>query len=187
MRCCSPRTLTCSTAADMLPYSWCSWGGAPPRDCSLPSTPLKMAHGRSRGAHKLQHGICAHDRHAHGERTLLCKQNRSNRLLKYYLTTKEMSLISLPVAIPNTCNIVLTAMEDGRFGLAKASSPKLRIGARQEVSGAGCEQRQVIVLETLLIHEQFKISPFTVAFAGSVGHHELWDEQFLNEIVSVCF
>ncbi|CAL5091180.1 unnamed protein product [Urochloa decumbens] len=91
------------------------------------------------------------------------------KLLKYDLTTREISAINLPAQAPKW-QIVLMAMEDGRLGFATMQESKLCLWSREDGQDgdARWEQSRIIELDALLPVQALSTEPRIVGCADGV-------------------
>ncbi|TVU40638.1 hypothetical protein EJB05_14107, partial [Eragrostis curvula] len=94
-----------------------------------------------------------------------------DRILKYNVRTREISVIDLPSSISYFPH-VLTTTEDGRLGFATVHYSRLYLWSREDGPGddVGWAQSRVIKLESLLPVDAFVTrQPIAIGFAAGVG------------------
>jgi hypothetical protein len=115
----------------------------------------------------------------------------NDRILKYDLGRRELSLIALPSEF-HEWHIVLVEAEDGALGFATIQESKLSLWLREDSAGryAGWAQRRVINLDKLppVSDRNFSVSPYAytithppyvVAVADGVSVIFMWTDDGL--------
>ncbi|GJN10434.1 hypothetical protein PR202_ga28528 [Eleusine coracana subsp. coracana] len=90
-------------------------------------------------------------------------------ILKYNLSTQEISVIELPFISYNPD--VFTTTEDGRLGFATVHKSRLYLWSREDgpADNAGWVESRVIKLGNLLPSDALSSSPIAVGFAAGVS------------------
>ncbi|TVU40070.1 hypothetical protein EJB05_13518, partial [Eragrostis curvula] len=113
----------------------------------------------------------------------------NSTILKYDLTSRNMSEIQLPDTVDSGEIVLITTEDDGLGFACIAEDFKLCLGSKvaDPDEGAGWAQNRVIELEALLPASALSTSPQVLGFAEGVGVIVLWtDDGFFTINLRSC-